>query len=67
MQTSPPLVSELMAALIDVYCPTLSTPSPTVTVQQQPQSSSVLCLCSTAKVYGNPSPNWGNVTMDNRV
>src|SRR5215470_2603485 len=41
MQTSPPVLgSAWIAALIEVYWPTLSTPSPTVFVQQQPHSPS---------------------------
>jgi hypothetical protein len=40
MQTSPPASGRaLIAAWIEVYLPKLSTPSPTVTVQQQPQES----------------------------
>jgi len=43
MQTSPPASGRaLMAAWMEVYLPKLSTPSPTVTVQQQPHEASPL-------------------------
>ena len=67
MQTSPPFVSELIAALMEVYCPTLSTPSPTVTVQQQPHSDCVLVPVEGGQGWRQSVAELGNVTMDNRA
>ena len=65
MKVFGPAVSELMAALIDVYCPTLSTPLPTVTVQQQLQSSCV--PVEGGQGVRQSVAELGNVTMDSRV
>jgi len=53
-----------MAALIDVNLPTLVTPSPTVTVQQQPHSVSPV---DGGQGLRQSVAEPGNVTMDRRA
>jgi len=66
MQTSPPLAGRaLIASLIEVNSPTLSTPSPTVHVQQQPQSPSD--VPAGGHFVRQSVAEFGNVTIDRRA